>query len=361
MSTLAERRHLSQLRMVAQRLVGEPWENSLEVAREMMCLQGQDWPGVQLSLALRTKHRSFSEVREAFNSGQLVRTWPQRGTLHVLPAEDYDWYLAMNVRPRTIARFQTATDADFQRRIEQLREVTVEVLTSGQYAGAGEGRDAISRISRDNLRTLWREHYPEIDHRRPLYQFCVDGTLVFGPVDETGSQLLVLADDWIDHSRQVNPVDGAREALRRYLYSHGPSSRKDINWWSGLSLRTIDSVIAELGDELELFTVDGVKYWSPRIISERLAELNLSRSLLILPAFDELVLGYNSRTMTFPREHIETLVPGNNGMFRSSIVAGGIAVGYWRKNAKGLSAELFDEPTPHFSRRLQLAFAELPR
>ncbi|AWE41486.1 hypothetical protein DDD63_00440 [Actinobaculum sp. 313] len=117
MSTAQQRRYISRLRLVAQRLVGPPWPSVTQAAYDMMCLQGQDWPGVQLSLALRTRARSLSEVREAFNSGRLVRTWPQRGTLHVLSAADVAWYLPLQRNASWRGKKRVANSGEYRQRI----------------------------------------------------------------------------------------------------------------------------------------------------------------------------------------------------------------------------------------------------
>ena len=45
-------------------------------------MQGQDFASVTWSLGLRTGS-TRDEVGAAFESGQILRTWPMRGTLHV--------------------------------------------------------------------------------------------------------------------------------------------------------------------------------------------------------------------------------------------------------------------------------------
>jgi len=354
MSTAQQRRFISRLRMVAQRLVGEPWPSVTQAAYDMMCLQGQDWPGVQLSLALRTRARSLSEVREAFNSGRLVRTWPQRGTLHVLSAADVAWYL-----PLTAQRKLAGEEARRQRwgvsaaDIDAVRDVTVQAL-----------RTMSPRMTREELEALWVEHrlLHDRNHRYYfLHHLCVEGTLVLGPMDESGVHLFVLAEDWIRESRRVDRDDAVVELVSRYLRSHGPASRRDLNWWSGLPLREIDAAIEECAAHLTSFQVDGQRFWVDNAVLERAESTAVARSVLALPGFDELILGYASRYMTVPERFDGILVPGNHGVFRSSIISGATAVGYWRRSAKRLRAEFFAAATPSLERRVEHALARLPR
>src|SRR5690625_4294161 len=81
--------------MVAQRLAGPRWQTPLEAVRHLGAVRAQDLPGALTSVALRVLRGSREDVRAALNSGQIVRTWPMRGTLHLVPAEDAGWMMAI--------------------------------------------------------------------------------------------------------------------------------------------------------------------------------------------------------------------------------------------------------------------------
>lgn len=422
MSTAAQRRRVSQLRIVAQRLVDEPWETPGEVARAMMCLQGQDWPGVLTSLALRTRSRSLADVHAAFNSGELVRSWPQRGTLHVLPAQDIGWYLGLTALPRLLGQEKRRVNNGIEsKHIDDVRALTLELLRSGELGGSMPGRattptgttaaavgatppasnptplsagspnsevlntgnlgteiastppasdppppppkPSVFPISRDVLIRAWlaRGALPTKDWSYYLlHHLCIEGVLVQGPVGPDGNQMFVLAEDWIDDRRTLDRPGAVNEVVARYLTSRGPASRRDINWWSQLPLREIDAAIENCKPDLTGIDVDGQTYWVHNSVLERAESLPVSRSLLVLPGFDELILGYGSRWMTIPDQHADALVPGNNGVFRKSIILGGTAVGFWRPGRTKPLVELFTEPTPAFEKRLDRAFAALP-
>ncbi|PWF26202.1 winged helix DNA-binding domain-containing protein [Ancrocorticia populi] len=356
MSTVAQRRRISQLRLVAQRLVGDPWSTPTQAVNAMMCMQGQDFPGALTSIALRTNSRSLSEVRDAFKCGAIVRSWPQRGTLHVLPAEDLLWYLKLTAHPRLLGQEKRRLDRGIEaHHIDFVRDATVELLHEARA------------ISRDALLDAWKERHLLTDSTWAYYllhHLCVEGTLVQGPIGEDGKQLFVLTDDWIAQPRQLDRAAAVAEIVPRYLSSHGPASRKDLNWWSQLPLREIDAGIEECAGELTAIIVDDETYWVHNSVLERYEGLgvgSVGRSLLALPGFDELILGYASRWMTIPQAYADALVPGNNGVFRKSIISGGTAIGFWRPGRAKPTVELFQEPTQAFQRRLDKAFAALPK
>ena len=58
------------------------------------------------------------------------------------------------------------------------------------------------------------------------------------------------------------------------------------------------------------------------------------RTVLALPGFDEFLLGYADRSLVLPPEHADKIVPGGNGMFKKTIVAGGRVIGTWAGPAR---------------------------
>ena len=59
-----------------------------EVVRWMTAMQAQDFAGAKWSIGLRVPGSAESEIDAAFADGTIVRSWPMRGTLHVVAPED---------------------------------------------------------------------------------------------------------------------------------------------------------------------------------------------------------------------------------------------------------------------------------
>jgi hypothetical protein len=88
-----------------------------------------------------------------------------------------------------------------------------------------------------------------------------------------------------------------------------------------------------------------------------------AEGVLLLPGFDELVLGYADRSCTVPAEFAERIVPGGNGMFRATVVHAGTVVGVGRAGRrKGAPIELepFGELTDELRARITEVHAALP-
>src|SRR5699024_6279116 len=119
-------------------------------------------------------------------------------------------------------------------------------------------------------------------------------------------------------------------------------------WWSKLPLRTIRAALPRIIDQLEtgyadrhgkLHTTaaaarggDGeLLWWRPGLLDEYAAAEKQTMAELLLPGFDELVLGYRDRLYLMDDARHRALVPGNNGIFKRSALRRGEMVGVWTR------------------------------
>ena len=85
---------------------------------------------------------------------------------------------------------------------------------------------------------------------------------------------------------------------------------------------------------------------------------------LLLPGFDELVLGYRDRLFLMDEERHRALAPGNNGVFKRAALRRGELVGVWsRTGAAGRRKLVLQEARPVSDaqrRRFEKLFAAFP-
>src|SRR5699024_4250231 len=88
---------VSAARLISQGLVGPPPVSPTgtklspagSVVEHLGCVQAQNLPGALASIALRLgadETAGIAAVRAAIDSGEIVRTWTQRGTIHLTTA-----------------------------------------------------------------------------------------------------------------------------------------------------------------------------------------------------------------------------------------------------------------------------------
>lgn len=82
---------LRQARMSSMLLDVAVERSPLSVARWFGAMQAQDVASGHWSLGARCTGLTQSDVTGAFERAEIVRTWPMRGTIHIIPAEPVDY------------------------------------------------------------------------------------------------------------------------------------------------------------------------------------------------------------------------------------------------------------------------------
>ena len=333
---MAKAPDVGRLRLAAQRLIGEPCADATRVVRWMTCLQAQDLPGVVVSVALRSQSRRRDEVEAALATGAIVRSWPMRGTLHFVPAEDLGWMLELT-RARSFsgsARRRAdlgIADADIARAVELSREA----LRGGR------------QLTRAELFSVWEAHGVTTAGQRGyhlLWNVAQAGAVCFGPLSGR-EQLIVDLDDWVAAPRRLDPEEALTEWALRFFRSHGPATLKDFARWTGLPVSVARAAAQAVRTQLAALDVAGVEHLMDPETPDRLAACgSSSREVLLLPGFDEFVLGYGDRSAVLDAEHATAIVPGGNGIFRPTVVGGGRLLGTWKHVGRGARRTL--EATP---------------
>jgi winged helix DNA-binding protein len=333
-------REVALLRLVALRVAGPPFPDAATAVRALGAVQGQDYPGALTSVALRTADRSRAGVEAALDAGDVVRSWPMRSTLHLTAAEDLPWMLAL-LGPRVLAGAakRRATLGVTEAECEQARQAVLGALTGGR------------RLSRKALLAAIGAGGVEVSGQRGyhlLWYLAQTGTLVLGPTED-GDQAFVLLDEWVRAPRRLEGEEALGELARRFFTGHGPAAVADLVRWAGTTVRDARAGLALARPELEAVDVDGTELYLDPATPQRLAAHRAeAEGLHLLPGFDEFVLGYADRTCAVPPEFADRIVPGGNGVFRSTVVTGGRVVGTWRWTGKGARRTVTAEPFTAF-------------
>jgi hypothetical protein len=307
-----DRRLLTALRLAAQGIARPTLESPVEVVRGMLAMQAQDYLGTLWSVGLRTRAATEADVETAHASGAIVRSWPQRGTLHLVAAEDLGWMLSLTgertVRSAAARHRELGLDADtFARAAAIARE---------RLAGGG-------RADRAELLAAFVASGIPVEGQR--------GAHLLGNLAQTGLIVLcgrteyALLDEHVREPRRLDPDAAAEELALRYFTGHGPATLRDLAWWSGLPLTFVREATARVRDRLDAIELGGVEYlMRPGLEPD-------GDGVHALPGFDEYLLGYGDRSAALAPARADTIVPGGNGMFLPTIVVRGEVVGTWKR------------------------------
>lgn len=322
------------LRLAAQRLVGPRCPSPAATVRWLTAVQAQDLRGALTSVALRSVAGTRRAVEVALEAGEVVRSWPMRGTLHLVAAEDLPWMLDVTAT-RAVARAA--------RRREQLGldEATLRHARAVAVAALAGG----AQLRRADLFAAWQAAGVATSGQRGyhlLLHLAQTGVLCLGPLRD-GEQLVVRVDEWIDRPRRLAHDEALGELALRYFRSHGPATRADFSRWTGLTAAEVRIGLALARPRLARLEVDGDEYLLDPQTEEVLAGCQDEASgTFLLPGFDELVIGYADRSATLPAQYADRVVPGGNGVFQPTILRGGRIIGTWRRSGQRVTASPFE-------------------
>ena len=322
-------------RLRTQRIAEPRFESVAEVVRHLGAMQAQDYAASVWAIGLRTQSATFVDVDAAVERREIARTWPMRGTLHWVPAEDLRWMVAL-MAPRAVAKAAART--------RQL-EIDAEVLSKARALLTGVLSDG-PPITRPEAYALFEGNALRPEGQRGIHilqQLAHEGTLCFGP--HQGKQpTFVLIDRWLPTAKP-KPRDEALAILAAtYFTSHGPATVNDFAWWTGLTLADARAAVDSVRGRFESRVVEGREYWQKPVPTGTSAT---NDELHLLPGFDEYILGYQDRSAVLAPEFARLVVPGNNGMFMATVVDGtGEVLGTWQRRASKGGVTIVANPFP---------------
>lgn len=319
---------IAERRLVAQRLVGSELDSPVAAARHLLAVQGQDLGGGKWALGARVPGATLADVDAALEARAIVRSWPMRGTLHLLAAEDLKWMLALGTPGVLAATARRRGELGLDpKTLDKARDVVERTLAGGKRLGRAELSDAMVRAK------LGTDDPHRAYHM--FFYLAQIGCLVMGPPD--GAELsFVLVDEWIREHRSYARDEALGELARRYFLGHGPATLADLVRWVKLPQRELKIGVELAKPALEAIVHDGQTYYQSPELAARCAQLGAAKAKagLLLPGFDEIILGYTDRTATIDKAHEPLVVPGGNGVFLATAVVGARAVATWKKTAK---------------------------
>jgi len=311
----AEQAALAAQRLRAQLLSGEPARTVAGVTGHLLAIQAQDPRGARLAVRARTSGLRATDVDAALTGDRsVVVSWLNRGTLHLVLAEDYWWLHQLTTSQLAAGNARRLAQEGVP---PQDAERGVGVIERSLAADGPLTRAELrERIAAAGVRTQEQA----IVHI--LVLATLRGLIVRGPM-RGPEQAFVLARDWL--SGPPAPL-GRERALgllaRRYLAGHGPATDRDLAKWAGLPLgdarRGLSAIASGLADR-----DDGLASLAGRAGP---AEVPAVPELRLLGAFDPLLLGWASRELF--------LAPGGpviatNGLFRPFVLVQGRGTALW--------------------------------
>jgi hypothetical protein len=303
---------VAKQRLLNQHACGDALPTPRDVVRNLVAVQAQDYRGGLWAVGLRTQGADESTVEKALADRQILRTWPMRGTLHLVAAEDARWMLRL-LAPRVVASL-----AGRYRQLELEPAVFLRARKAFEKALRGGGQ-----LTRDEMYRLLEVARISPEGQRGIHilqRLSQDEVLCFGP-REGKQQTFVLLDEWIPQGKPRAPDEALAELALRYFRGHGPATAQDFAWWTGLTLTDAKS---GLDAAAPLLSSEDQHYWGRRTGS---VTSRLKPAALLLPPFDELLVAYRDRGASLDPAHAAHL----QSLLSPTIAVKGRIVGTWTR------------------------------
>ena len=303
----------------------------LKVVHDICGLNAQGALTVNLSLWNRIENFDRNRLEEAlYEKKTLVKTWCMRGTVHVIPSEDFPVYVqALRERLRIKwENFLKRRGISISKRKRKAIKNEILNLLSGKTLTRNEICRALGLEAREEkilVSRLLRELSYEglVCHAKPL-----------GPWYHFREYRFARVDNWLPKLDidAVRPQDAKRKLLLWYFSSYGPASLQDFAYWTDLPVKEVKMIFDLVKDSLVQVEIEGLKgdFWLPEESLKILENKPLSYfSVCLLPPFDPLIMGHKekSRIMDLAYKK-EVFLPLAD--VAATVMVNGFVVGTWK-------------------------------
>ena len=294
-----------------------------DVVTWMGAMQSQDLASGLWSFGARLPGATVSDVEAALERPEALRTWPMRGTVHFVPPRDAHWMLeVLGERPLAQAAKRREYIGLTEREADRAVDVLGKALSGGGRLTRAECTATLERAGIDGAGQLTYHM---------LWYASQRGVTCIAP-NVGNEQTFVVLDEWVPDPVKLNRDEALATMALRYFQSHGPTTRQNFAGWMWSTAADAKLGIAGCGDALATVRVDGTEMIVAReALDAPAAEPMVDDEFVALPGFDEYLLGFKERSMVLDAEHLELVVPGKNGVFRSTIVRGGKVIATWKR------------------------------
>ncbi len=318
-------------RLLSQQLASPQFKEPAEVVSWFGAMQAQDYRAMRWTVAMRTVKLSYKAFEKAFNEGKIIRVHLFRGTWQLVSDQDYPWMVALcHDKATAVLDGWTKSLGFTYSGKEKERILTIIEDTISTYGEVTE--DIIGHA-------LIEGGIPEdkLLYNHQLRMAELEGLVCSGSLGPRNTYRLVR--DRIPARSSLSREESLRLLASKYFRSHGPATLDDFVWWSGLTSGECRKGIEALGDELVNERWKGRDFLIHRDARTRGVR---NGNLLLLPAYDEYLIGYKSRDVVL---HPDNAHHAHNsfGIFKSVVAWNGEIVGNWKPSSKDGGISIFKE------------------
>lgn len=333
-------RALNRATLARQHLLDRTTGPAPALVEHLAGLQAQaPWPPY-FGLWSRLEGFTSDELVDRLERRELVRTRLQRGTVHLVTADDARWLHA--VLAPLVDRFLVASPGV----AGKVDGIDLDALAAAGREVLDDEPATLADLG-DALAPRWPDRDPKALGNAvalvvPVVQ--VPPRALWG---RSGPARWAVLETWV--GAPVDPEPDHERLVRRYLAAFGPASALDVQQWCGLT--GLGPVVERLRPELVAFRdTEGRELFdlpdAPRPGGDAEAPVRL------VAGFDNLLLGHADRRRVFAPEHKPVLFPVN-GVIPATVLVDGFVAGTWRWTATRRAATVAVTPFGRWPARVR--------
>ena len=320
-----------QIRMLNQQLLSPLYERPEDIVAWQGAMQAQDYNYFRWAIGIRQRTPQLVGLQEAFTKTELLR-------LHLLRCKERNL--------RTLQSWHKSINVSFSESyFEEITRAMQELLAGGKSLpkkAIAEKLTTLGFLLDDRLLTSL------------LVRMEIEGLLCSGEMQGREATWALLSER-VPTICSLTPEEALKQLALKYFRSHSPASLEDFVWWSGLPKTQCRKALALIAPEIEEIKVEEEEEMM-YLYHNTLDCPDYAKMVLLLPPYDEYLIGYKSRWVALEKKH--TAKAHNNfGIFNPVILHEGRVVGNWKasidKQAANLTIDFFAEKSKIGKRNLQ--------
>lgn len=313
-------------------------ESVAGVVRRLGAVLSMDESLAELAVRTRRATSRPGELAAALASGEVVKAFAFRGSMHYLSPEDGGIYLALRSAGRqwelpSWVEYYGLTPSDWP----DFRASVRAALSDGPLTVVELGRALTKHRAYRHLKPVFDEGAGTLI--KPL---TWQGDMSFGPPRDGQHTFQRL--DSNPRWRGIPDLDVAGErAVVAYIGTYGPATLDQLHYWLGDGLsagrKRIERWFSELGDRLVAVDVEGTTAYVLREDVDALEASLPSETVRFLPGHDQWVIGPGTKDVhVTPSSRRDLMTRKAN-----PVILGGVVCGTWARKGDELTVTWLDE------------------
>lgn len=318
-------------RLLNQQLIYPQFTTPHDVVEWMGIVQAQDYKMMRWAVSMRTHKPSSNAFEKDFNEGRIIRTHLFRSTWQLVTSEDFGWMLELcnTTAKRRLINWMHTNKVNIPEAEQNIvQQVFIDVLENKKVALKSELNEALC------------DRGIVIDDHRLSYHIRLAeyaGLLCSGDLTPLKKSYSLVTDK-LKNLTSLPHEEALATLARKYFQSHGPASFEDYAWWSGLNISDCREGLHSIQSELIEERWRGISYFRHQ---DSRARGFRRGTVILLPPYDEYLIGYKSRHIAAHPDHMHRVHSGN-GIFWPIILLDGEVIGNWSAASGKIKTEIFN-------------------